>query len=584
MAGAIAAYVGIYGASPPPPPPGFVSVKQARRQLMQTGLMIHTANGRPYRWGGREPDAGARPGDLVYSSVIPGGDDVLTCTLRRRRDRDYADLERLNKVRVFGPGNETLWIGQLVEAPASSGDELIVTASAAGYQNVLKGKKARMIYKDVDLGRWTGPTLPRRDGMEAINFRTFDPAVVFADKDDDPSIETGFDESGGWGATSLPSAEAWYDSGGIPLGRLYVDWQKTASLPATGGNWLWQTYLADDALGAVNDSHGNLQAAGPGTDALDTAASSRLFAVVELFNAAAGGSASSNRRFAIYWKPAVYGLHSLTRRGPEPGGFYTTDILKDWLARTAPGIGWNADTIKESTRILHHCAFYDPTTGEAGVLEIAKLDQWPWGIYAQRNGPPEPLMFFKPWAEFGRTWYVREDEGAKLTDQGPQAEDLWQGVVVRFTDAAGVQRAAGPPGSGADFEFPELADTNPDNPLNAHGYDGVWKDVDGGRLTSLDARDLGVVALADLQQRETRGSCTVEGEVFDERGNAYPTAYVRAGDRMRVMTARDTSPRNIIKATYTDASVSVACDFDALPHREDAILAWLQSVQVGLPA
>jgi hypothetical protein len=73
-------------------------------------LSVTHSDGRITRWGPDAPQPTEIPGDLTFSTSIPGGDKDLSCSLLRRIDLDYDDQALFDAVRVYGPANKTAWV------------------------------------------------------------------------------------------------------------------------------------------------------------------------------------------------------------------------------------------------------------------------------------------------------------------------------------------------------------------------------------------------------------------------------------------------------------------------------------------
>src|SRR3954471_3580740 len=96
-------------------------------------LSVTHPDGRVTRWGPDESNPTEIPGDLTFSTQIPGGFKDLSCSLLRRIDIDYPDLGLFDSVRVYGPGNRTIWEGRMAQFPRSHGDGFSITPGAVGW-------------------------------------------------------------------------------------------------------------------------------------------------------------------------------------------------------------------------------------------------------------------------------------------------------------------------------------------------------------------------------------------------------------------------------------------------------------------
>ena len=94
-------------------------------------LSVTHSDGRVTRWGPDEPNPTEIPGDLTFSTSVPGGNKDLSCSLLRRIDIDYNDQALIDEVRAYGPGNRTAWSGRMAQFPRSHGQGFSITPGAA---------------------------------------------------------------------------------------------------------------------------------------------------------------------------------------------------------------------------------------------------------------------------------------------------------------------------------------------------------------------------------------------------------------------------------------------------------------------
>jgi hypothetical protein len=127
-------------------------------------ISVTHSDGRVTRWGPDEPDPTDIPDDLTFGTQIPGGDKDLSCSLLRRIDLDYPDQGLFDRVRVYGPGNRTVWgPGRMAQFPRSHGDGFQIVPGAVGRSAELTDDPSfREIYVDRDLSHWAGASVQRR--------------------------------------------------------------------------------------------------------------------------------------------------------------------------------------------------------------------------------------------------------------------------------------------------------------------------------------------------------------------------------------------------------------------------------------
>jgi hypothetical protein len=463
-------------------------------------------------------DVTDQAGSLSYSNVDPGGHEACSFTLP-----NDAPWPLPGTPVTIWEGMTRAWLGR-VEEP---GDDLDARAApsqvtAVGPGAALKDQTMSMVYIDRALGRWQGPSRARQIALLGVNFAAPNAGAATPDTTTGlPALDTGFDEGGGWGATSKPIAEAWYDAGdGNLLGRIRADWAKTATVSSgADGNWVWEGALETDDLDSSSDSTGDLQAAGPGS-ADRAATTSRRFAMLRLYYNAAGGTAGSNLRYSIYWTNLrVFGDHGLTIRGASAAleGFYPSDIA-DHARGLAGGIA--AGIITPSTSyIVPHVAYYTRVAHEQIIDDMAKLLGWHWGVWEPLNPfDTTPRLDFRAPPTDATASVMREDcQQLKLTQR---LSDFHNRAEIRWTDPAGTSGTA------------VVTLANPNMPT------GLTRtlQLDAGTSTALVAAQIGTDALAlEQQQARAAGSVILPAMVMTP-GGMLPSHLLRAGlDRLKII-------------------------------------------------
>ena len=78
-----------------------------------------------------------------------------TVRYRASRRRISSDLERLSTLRVIGVGGEIAGEYRLERTPSRSGDQMVISPSAVGWQAHLDDHKSvTIVFIDRELGRW----------------------------------------------------------------------------------------------------------------------------------------------------------------------------------------------------------------------------------------------------------------------------------------------------------------------------------------------------------------------------------------------------------------------------------------------
>jgi hypothetical protein len=84
---------------------------------LRLSVNIETPDGRNYRWAEDDPDPRNAPMGVSFSSSAVGGFDSFTCTLPRKTQVEYRDLQRLSTVTIRGSGGHIAWQGRINPCP-----------------------------------------------------------------------------------------------------------------------------------------------------------------------------------------------------------------------------------------------------------------------------------------------------------------------------------------------------------------------------------------------------------------------------------------------------------------------------------
>lgn len=556
-----------------PSGPKLIHVRE--KPKLRQHIDVVTPSGRHYRWGEDEPLPENVFADLRHSSTMPGGYETCEVTLPRKPGVDYSDLERLSTLTIYGVGGEVDGEYRLERAPRVSGDQMAITPSAVGWQAHLEdNKSARMIYRDIDLSRWGAMPAQRKINLIGTGFGTGDAESTQDPASGAPSLRCAVSQP--WQSTDRPISEAWYDAGsGLRIGSVYYAWKRGPNLDNTDTNWTWAVLATDDDVPSSTDNSGNLRAAGPGVGTLATTNGNKRFAQAQLYYAAVTVAANPNREHDLYWTLAVYGTHGLALQGTEPdAGFHASDIVRHAVQTWAPLLNIKPDSIQQSSFVIPHLVFLEPTTASEIIRQASRFNLPDWAVWDKRE------FVWHEQGTRGKRWRARIGP-SQLEETGPQLDRLWESVIVSYQDVDGSTRTVGPPGSGADSEDTVLKDPDPENPANKLGI--TRRDLLAmGTSTAAGATEVGRRFLEQTKLLDSSGRAQLVGWVEDDRGAKYPYSRVRAGDGISFVDASDTSYRRIVRADHTRQSRSCSIDLDAPPDGLQALLERLGVVLVPL--
>ena len=556
--------------------------------MSRLAITITSADGQLKRLASDEPHATDIPQGLSLSTTIPGGFDTCEFNLARRLDHPR-DIELFDHVRVYGPGNTTVWEGRVVQLPRRATDTFEQGVGCVGWSSHLRDDPSFCeVYVDRDLSAWGQTSRVRQLGLINANYSAHQPRPTMRDSSSaQPALGLVF--PGRWESPAKPNCEALYDAGpGLEIGAIYFDPAAAASVSfGSGHTWNVQVLV-----------HPTDNPTGTGTGNIASGASAPNF-VAQYFEPTTPGRYATmlfrndatpggvfGREYSVTMRDVtVYGTHGLTRRGPDPGGFYLSDIVADIVGRTAPLLRFTTGeggSIETNQFIVTHLVYRDPVTGEEALQRANVFALWEWGVYDNREffwRPPDPNRL---------CWELRLSDGVHLSNEGEDADGHYNGVVVHYQDPAGVRRVAGPPGSGFDVEHADLQDTSETNPVNRHGIQRRWGRLDISFPCDDDsAVQLGRVWLAEHSIAQHRGQAEITGPVAHHPTKGPRPAYeIRAGDFVRFTDDHGNTsiPRRVIKTHYTHDDDRMVLDLSNTVFKLEAILERMGVAQVGVLA
>lgn len=563
----------------PLPPEAVVVNEPTPPDLDRLAMVLSTPDGGGKRWADDEPDVENIPIDLQLSSSIPGGDADLSCAFLRDMVARHRDLRNRNRLVVQGPGAEDVWRGFLAKTPETKTQ---VSPAAVGDVGKLKGDPTlRMIPVDRDLSHWKGISAARELALLSALMNYGDAATGVDPTDGLAALI--FDLTAPWGAAGK-AIEAYYDAGaGLNVAQIF--WErisKSNAPPSPSGTFEFFLSVCDDDKSTNLESSADQQTVNEDTDAAGfyTPTTPRRWGRLRWrFPEVLAGTTSFK---SFVRKLAVIGGEVPTVIDPATGtpGVLGPDVLRAILNKTGGGITYDADSIEADEFIVPHLAWLEAITSEQGILDLNRFFRNLWGVYSGK------LRWASP-ETFGDLWHVRRDEGADPQFNGPDSDQEFNGVIVKYDDAlTGVRGIVGPPGSGlvgpSGLSTATLLDDDPYLPLNEWG-ERKWAVVEAGLTSEAGAIRLGELFLAGLRARSTSGSIEIGAwQVYDDVGARYPAWAPKAGDRIVVDDEQNPVQRLLVEASYKHAGRTSSLTLDSPPDALEALQERLQVVLVGV--
>lgn len=522
--------------------------------------IVAPAGANAARWDSNSLDPGDRPSGIGFNTKRGDGFADGGCTLPRRIDGEYVDLGLLRELRFVGEDGSIAYEGRVTDLPRSMDDTHSIGVRAVGWMAHAKDRKFQEIYVDRDQSRWTGPSVQRKVNQPLLlhgspsSGPTPGPGGA-------PSIETSL--TGPWPGGAY--AEAWYDSGGIPLGQLYTNWARSGTeVNASDPQWVWYAALSTDDIASAYDLSAPLRAPGPAPVTLTATTLDRAFALLQLGYTVAAGTAGQT--YSIRWSDvAVYGTHGLTPRGSGPGGFYVSDVLKNIASRWAPKLDLSG--VQDTSYTVGQIAFFDAVYPYDAFTLLNAYHLWSLSVWENKRLTYAPVDL-SDW-----DWEVRlGDHGVELKLQGDSAEDLYNGIAVTFTDVlTGRKRRITPD------QYPELKDPTVENPVNQATLTR-WKELSLSFPVLTEAAvQLGRAALAENNAPKSPGTINVQGHIRDRAGHRQPVWKVRADDRIIVSNFVNDRPRLIVEVSYDHDAKTSSISVDGPAQRLDAVFDRIQT-------
>jgi hypothetical protein len=532
-------------------------------------IHIKRADGRIDRIAGDEADPRNVPQGFTRTSAIPGGWTSASFTLSR--DAMRRDLDPFDELVVMGDGNEVIFEGYGIEFPAAGEDDT-VTVTATGWASILKDNPCpTVIAVDRDLNAW-GPAALGYKAALIASFQPWTDGSVLTDGTTIlPTLQLLLPAAP---ATPFPISTAFYDAGpGAKVASVYYDMTSVSAAGDTGG---WRVCDTDAGGGEVvgPDLLTGTNSSAVGTY---TPTTPKRYVYPLMYGS---GVASTTQKTMNLRKLAVYGDHPIPQVAVsgEPNGVLASDVLAYLLESNCPELNVRRGSggIEASTFVIPHLVLRDIETLEEAVLRINRFDVSDWGVYENRT------PFLRPPGS-GRTFIARtDDNGVTYNDAGLTGDELYTGVIARYTDPAGKSLTVGPPGSGCDTETPALS-LSGTNALTKRGRRRILPLSISETAVERDVIQTASRALQEKNLLETRGDAEISGVIRDEAGIAHPVSQIKAGDQI-IFPDREWKPRRIVEETWSAETDTISLSLDASPSKIDAMMermgVWQEAMNV----
>ena len=542
---------------------------------------ITAASGRMFRWGPDESSSDNVPAGVNITTQMPGGFGAFSCSLKRRPDITYYDFDRFAPCTVTGAGGAlTAFDGYLSSRPMDRGDSYSFTPSAIGWSGALKDDPSfSMVYIDRRLSKWGQMSLIRQQNIAALgNYSIgFFPTVVTVSQAGNPALTMVAS-----GPFTRPISEAYYDAGANnTIARIQASDVNQLGYGSTDTNA--GTFIGTTPDDSVSTDSGTTIYSGGDHGAVVTTPTAWRFGFIQHLYSYTGSAGAAGTNYGVEISNlAVIGNHGLPQYAGPTGsinsrddGFYGGDIVADIVTRAAPLLsvtrGTTGAVVYTDNFVVPHLAFNTPVDGDTAIQQLNQYYLYDYGVYENK------AFFWLPPGS-GRQWHLRVGDGVKLSDQGPQIETAFNGVVVQYTDPAGAQRYVGPPGYNGDKDpvsgatsSSALQDTSSTNPVNQYGRKR-WSLLQMGTTTWQGAVTVGSIFLQTAGQRPTSGTATVMGFARDSSGRDWPCWMIRAGDTVVFDDTNDQSARYVLNTSYAHDSLINTLTLDAPPNKLDWLL------------
>jgi hypothetical protein len=491
------------------------------------------------------------------------GFERLSFVLRRRIDLESPDIELFDTIRAISMSGAIIWEGRVSALPRQlDADGHSLQIEAVGFMAAARDRKFAEVYVDGDLTAWEPPNLARQFALTAANF-TIEPSTVVAGTGVTHTAALVLRITGNWVSPIKKVSEAMYTfpEGSSGFGYVYF-W---SLLSQAGGSWTHVFTTSDNGdsnTATVVETSGNFggaDTAGYWGPATVTNRGQRYVNATWYFNATPAGAASDEFTNSLRLL-RVYGNTGLPFYGTDPKGFLVSDIIRDICRRWVPQL--DPSGVQATEYPVQQAAWRERTDPYDAWLDLNRYHLWELAVWEG------PTLHYGPIDASDYDWEVRlDDYGTTVDLQGDTTEELANGIVVEFDNPLTGSRDIVSPA-----DYPELADTSADNPVNKHGLT-VWTEKSlSSPATPDDAVQIGRAALAEFNQAKSPGTIGVTGHIRDRNGAFRPAFDVRAGDTVAITNHPNDRPRIVSETSWDGTSKTMRMAVDTTAKYLDAFL------------
>jgi hypothetical protein len=542
-----------------PPGPPLPEVAAGNRPPLALQVELVYPDGTTTRWDKDAREAKDRATGITFRTQRYAGFADAQLTLNRRIDLEYPDLGLLDGLNLIGHDGSVAYEGRIAAMPRNLQTTPQITVQAQGWMSHAKDEPFVEVYVDRDLSKWTSPSRTRVAKQVGENFGLGSNSQLL-DESGQPAVEIGFNDT--WVSPYLPLAEAWWlPQPEVKLAALYYSLVGgSPNMILEDAKWKVRAQLSSDDQGTATD----IVSLWPGPKAgYLEATEARTAAMVQLYYETSPGGTAGANFYAHFEKLAVYGDHSISVVGEDPGGFYVSELITNIAQRFAPKL--DTSGIQATTFPVPHASFLTDTLPYDAFQTLNAYHRWELAVYEKRK------LLYWPIDLSDYDWEVRlSDPGTTVSLQGDDTANLCNGVVVNYRDlATGYQTRLSPD------VYSELRDESPDNPANLNGLKLYTPMTLSVPTTKEGAIQIGRSFLAEFNQSKAPGSITITGHIRDRAGHWQPGWKVRASDRLIISDLPSDSVRVVGETEWSHDSKTLTISVDSQFKRLDAILARL---------